>query len=72
MYTYKKCCSGKKLVDWVISQSTAARSRQQVVTMWQALLTERIIQHGKKKMIMTVIQNNNNNKSSNHFQSFDD
>ncbi len=47
MYTYKKCCSGKRLVDWIIGQSTAARSRQQVITMWQALLTEGIIQHGE-------------------------
>ena len=49
MYTYKKCCSGKKLVDWVLSQSAAARSRQQVIAMWQALLTEGIIQHGERE-----------------------
>jgi Rap guanine nucleotide exchange factor 4 len=45
LYTYHKCSSGKKLVDWVISQSLVSRSRQQVVSMWQALLCEGIIEH---------------------------
>ena len=55
MYTYKKCSSGKSLVDWVINQSAAARSRQQVVAMWQALLTEGIIQHGEKHVVILVM-----------------
>ena len=47
MFTYKNCCSGKHLVDWVISQSSTTRSRSLVVGMWQALLTEGVLQHGK-------------------------
>ena len=47
LYTYKRCCSGKKLVDWVIGQSTVTRSRKQVVDMWQALLVDGVIQHGE-------------------------
>lgn len=46
VHTYKQCCSGSKLVDWMMAQSTNARTRMQVVQMWQALLTEGVIQHG--------------------------
>ena len=45
MYTYKRCCSGRGLVDWVIAQSAVPRTRQQVAQMWQALLLERVVQH---------------------------
>ena len=47
LHTYRQCCSGSKLVDWVIQQSTTPRTRPQVVQMWQALLTEDVIQHGQ-------------------------
>lgn len=46
LHIYRQCCSGSKLVDWVISQSTTPRTRPQVVQMWQALLTEGVLQHG--------------------------
>ena len=49
MYTYRNCCSGRRLVDWVISQSGTTRSRSLVVGMWQALLTEGVLQHGKQR-----------------------
>ncbi|XP_011404348.2 PREDICTED: rap guanine nucleotide exchange factor 4-like isoform X2 [Amphimedon queenslandica] len=45
MYTYKRCCSGQSLVNWVIKQSAVNRSRQQVIAMWQALLCDGIIEH---------------------------
>ena len=45
MYTYKSCCSGCGLVDWVIAQSAVPRTRQQVSQMWQALLLEGVLQH---------------------------
>ena len=47
LYTYKNCCSGKKLVDWVTGQSSVNRSRNQVIAMWQALLVDGVIKHGK-------------------------
>ena len=47
MYTYKMCCSGCGLVDWVIAQSAIPRTRQQVTQMWQALLLEGILQHSQ-------------------------
>lgn len=49
MYTYKNCCSGRRLVDWVISQSATTRSRSLVIGMWQALLTEGVLQHVLKE-----------------------
>ena len=47
MYTYRRCCSGSKLVDWVIEQSSAQRTRAQAVQIWQALLTKGVIKHGE-------------------------
>ena len=46
MFTYKNCCSGRRLVEWVMSQSGTTRSRSLVIGMWQALLTEGVLQHG--------------------------
>ena len=46
LYTYKSCCSGSKLVDWVKAQSSVTRSRKQVIAMWQALLVDGVIKHG--------------------------
>jgi len=47
LHTYKQCCSGSKLVDWMMKNSTNSRTRVQVVQMWQALLAEGVIQHGE-------------------------
>ena len=47
LFTYRGSCSGRKLVDWVLAQSTTPRTRQQVIQMWQALLAEGVLQHGE-------------------------
>ncbi len=47
MFMYKQCSSGRKMVDFVMSQSSAPRTRLQVIQMWQALLTEGVIEHGE-------------------------
>lgn len=49
MFTYKNCCSGRRLVEWVMSQSGTTRSRSLVIGMWQALLTEGVLQHVLKE-----------------------
>ena len=46
LFTYKNCCSGSDLVDWVMNHSVIPRARNEVVRMWQALLEERVIYHG--------------------------
>ncbi|XP_065898969.1 rap guanine nucleotide exchange factor 4-like isoform X3 [Dysidea avara] len=45
LFTYKNCSSGGDLVDWVVENSAAPRTRTEVVRMWQALLEERVIHH---------------------------
>ena len=35
------------MVDFVMTQSSAPRTRLQVIQMWQALLTEGVIEHGE-------------------------
>ena len=47
LHTYKDCCSGYRLVEWTLNQSTSPRPRPQVIQMWQALLSEGILKHGK-------------------------
>lgn len=49
LYTYRQCCSGHRLVDWVLTQSSVPRTRQHVVQMWQALLAEGILKHVHKE-----------------------
>jgi len=46
LFTYKNCCSGGDLVDWVVENSAVPRTRTEVIRMWQALLEERVIHHG--------------------------
>ncbi len=48
MFTYKQCSSGRKMVDFVTTQSSSPRTRFQVIQMWQALLTEGVIEHGEQ------------------------
>uniref|UniRef100_A0A4W3INP2 Rap guanine nucleotide exchange factor 4 n=1 Tax=Callorhinchus milii TaxID=7868 RepID=A0A4W3INP2_CALMI len=43
--TYKQCCVGTELVDWMMQQSTCVHSRSQAVGMWQALLEEGVVNH---------------------------
>ena len=47
LHTYRECCSGRRLVEWTLNQSSTYRPRQQVVQMWQALVSEGILKHGK-------------------------
>ncbi|KAA8591313.1 hypothetical protein FQN60_002256 [Etheostoma spectabile] len=45
--TYRQCCSGKELVDWLMKQNECLQSRSQAVGMWQVLVDEGIIVHVK-------------------------
>ena len=44
--TYRRCLVGTEMVDW-LEQHAIVTSRQQAVGMWQALLEEGVIVHGK-------------------------
>ncbi|XP_078408215.1 rap guanine nucleotide exchange factor 4 isoform X2 [Cetorhinus maximus] len=43
--TYKQCCVGTELVDWMIQQTPCVHSRTQAVGMWQVLLEEGVMNH---------------------------
>ncbi|CAI9534658.1 unnamed protein product [Staurois parvus] len=43
--TYRQCCVGTELVDWLIQQSSCVHSRTQAVGMWQVLLEEGVLNH---------------------------
>uniref|UniRef100_A0A6Q2YQN3 Rap guanine nucleotide exchange factor (GEF) 3 n=1 Tax=Esox lucius TaxID=8010 RepID=A0A6Q2YQN3_ESOLU len=43
--TYRQCCSGKELVDWLMKLNECFQSRSQAVGMWQVLVDEGIIVH---------------------------
>jgi Rap guanine nucleotide exchange factor 4 len=44
----KKCALGSELVDFLVNLSPVVHSRIQATGMWQALLEENVISHGKK------------------------
>ncbi|XP_017274679.1 rap guanine nucleotide exchange factor 3 isoform X2 [Kryptolebias marmoratus] len=48
--TYRQCCSGKELVDWLMKQSECLQSRSQGVGMWQVLVDEGILVHVKHEL----------------------
>uniref|UniRef100_A0AAQ5YYZ1 Rap guanine nucleotide exchange factor (GEF) 3 n=1 Tax=Amphiprion ocellaris TaxID=80972 RepID=A0AAQ5YYZ1_AMPOC len=48
--TYRKCCSGKELVDWLMKQNECLQSRSQAVGMWQVLVDEGILVHVKHEL----------------------
>ncbi|XP_030279007.1 rap guanine nucleotide exchange factor 3 isoform X3 [Sparus aurata] len=48
--TYKQCCSGKELVDWLMKQNDGLQSRSQAVGMWQVLVDEGILAHVKHEL----------------------
>ncbi|XP_055787335.1 rap guanine nucleotide exchange factor 3-like isoform X6 [Salvelinus fontinalis] len=48
--TYRQCCSGKELVDWLIKLNECFQSRSQAVGMWQVLVDEGIIVHVKQEL----------------------
>uniref|UniRef100_A0A8B9D2N4 Rap guanine nucleotide exchange factor 4 n=1 Tax=Anser brachyrhynchus TaxID=132585 RepID=A0A8B9D2N4_9AVES len=43
--TYRQCCVGTELVDWMMQQSPCVHSRSQAVGMWQVLLEEGVLNH---------------------------
>ncbi|KAL5253065.1 hypothetical protein ACHWQZ_G015727 [Mnemiopsis leidyi] len=43
--TYRRCCIGSQLVDWIIQECNLVHSRQQGVGMWQVLLEEGVLKH---------------------------
>uniref|UniRef100_A0A665VXN3 Rap guanine nucleotide exchange factor 3-like n=1 Tax=Echeneis naucrates TaxID=173247 RepID=A0A665VXN3_ECHNA len=48
--TYRQCCSGKELVDWLMKQNDCLQSRSQAVGMWQVLVDEGILVHVKHEL----------------------
>ncbi|XP_071203863.1 rap guanine nucleotide exchange factor 3 isoform X3 [Salvelinus alpinus] len=48
--TYRQCCSGKELVDWLMKLNECFQSRSQAVGMWQVLVDEGIIVHVKQEL----------------------
>ncbi|RXN07140.1 rap guanine nucleotide exchange factor 4-like protein [Labeo rohita] len=43
--TYKQCCMGTELVDWLMQHTSCVHSRVQAVGMWQVLLEEGVLNH---------------------------
>ncbi|XP_051568372.1 rap guanine nucleotide exchange factor 4-like isoform X4 [Myxocyprinus asiaticus] len=43
--TYRQCCVGTELVDWLLQQSSCVHSRGHAVGMWQVLLEEGVLNH---------------------------
>uniref|UniRef100_A0A9J8AAU5 Rap guanine nucleotide exchange factor 4 n=1 Tax=Cyprinus carpio carpio TaxID=630221 RepID=A0A9J8AAU5_CYPCA len=43
--TYRQCCVGTELVDWLLQQSSCVHSRAHAVGMWQVLLEEGVLNH---------------------------
>uniref|UniRef100_A0A3Q0S9L3 Rap guanine nucleotide exchange factor 3 n=1 Tax=Amphilophus citrinellus TaxID=61819 RepID=A0A3Q0S9L3_AMPCI len=48
--THRQCCSGKDLVDWLMTQNEGLQSRSQAVGMWQVLVDEGILLHVKHEL----------------------
>ncbi|XP_053704891.1 rap guanine nucleotide exchange factor 3 isoform X2 [Synchiropus splendidus] len=48
--TYRQCCSGKELVDWLMKQHEGLQSRGPAVGMWQVLVDEGILVHVKQEL----------------------
>ncbi|KAJ8016880.1 hypothetical protein DPEC_G00011940 [Dallia pectoralis] len=48
--TYRQCCSGKELVDWLMKLNECFQSRSQAAGMWQVLVDEGIIVHVKHEL----------------------
>nr|XP_034492290.1 rap guanine nucleotide exchange factor 4 isoform X7 [Marmota flaviventris] len=43
--TYRQCCVGTELVDWMMQQTPCVHSRTQAVGMWQVLLEDSVLNH---------------------------
>nr|XP_043894203.1 rap guanine nucleotide exchange factor 3 isoform X3 [Solea senegalensis] len=48
--TYRQCCSGKELVEWLMKQNESLQWRTQAVGMWQVLVDEGILVHVKHEL----------------------
>ncbi|TSS48072.1 Rap guanine nucleotide exchange factor 3 [Bagarius yarrelli] len=48
--TYRQCCSGKELVDWLMKLNDCSQSRSQAIGMWQVLVDEGIVVNVKHEM----------------------
>ncbi|CAL9703242.1 unnamed protein product [Knipowitschia caucasica] len=48
--TYRQCCSGRELVDWLMKEIEVIQSRSQAVGMWQVLVDEGILAHVKHEL----------------------
>ncbi|XP_078544671.1 rap guanine nucleotide exchange factor 3 isoform X1 [Lissotriton helveticus] len=48
--TYRQCCSGKELVDWLIRASPTVQFRSQAVGIWQVLLDGGALIHVKQEI----------------------
>ena len=53
--TYRRCMVGTEMVDWLLQQSSLVHSRTQAVGMWQALVEEGVIVHGKSRLFCSFI-----------------
>ncbi|KAB0360687.1 hypothetical protein FD754_004843, partial [Muntiacus muntjak] len=43
--TYRQCCVGTELVDWMLQQTPCVHSRTQAVGMWQVLVEDSVLNH---------------------------
>ena len=43
----RQCCVGTELVDWMLQQTPCVHSRTQAVGMWQVLVEDGVLNHGK-------------------------
>uniref|UniRef100_A0A673FRM8 Rap guanine nucleotide exchange factor 4-like n=1 Tax=Sinocyclocheilus rhinocerous TaxID=307959 RepID=A0A673FRM8_9TELE len=43
--TYRQCCMGMELVDWLMQHTSCVHARVQAVGMWQVLLEEGVLNH---------------------------
>ena len=55
--TFERCCVGSEMVDWMLAQtSLPVKTRSQAVAMWQVMLEQGVIAHGKcYKNIFSIV-----------------
>ncbi|XP_014825994.1 PREDICTED: rap guanine nucleotide exchange factor 4-like [Poecilia mexicana] len=54
--TYRQCCVGTELVDWLVMQSACVLTRSHAVGMWQALLEEGVLNHGVRACVRACVR----------------
>ena len=50
----RRCAPGTELVDWLVNLSPIVHTRAQAAGMWQALLEEGVLSHGKFNSIADI------------------